>query len=225
MIRKLLFVSLLLVSVFVRAQDTLYFNPSVPYLSKQENIIFTFSLDNWKGVPSGIQTRFTRSRGFSLMFMLDDMHRRRGFGFAYGIGFTSQNVHSNAAFHDSLGKMVLSPLADSLGVTVNKLSLNFISIAAELRFHLPKNIHGNQWKFNAGLKGGLLVQDHIKQENRNGKSKSYDTPHLRNFQYGITARLGYSFVAINGYYSLVPVFTDSFSGEQIPYSIGLSIMF
>jgi hypothetical protein len=195
----------------------------VPYISKQDRVMIGITFDNWSGLPAGITSNATRSRGFAVMFMDDQMTASKKFGFAYGLGFSSQNVHTNAFFSDSSGKTVITPIPDSLAKKTNKLSLNFLDAAFEFRFHSGINSNGNQWKISAGIKAGVLLQDHVKYEDKNGKVKLYDTPNLNPFQYGITARIGYSIIAVTGYYSLVPVFEKGLSAELMPYSLGVAL--
>lgn len=194
-----------------------------PFIAKQDRFITTLSLDGWDGLPSGITSSLTRSRGFSFLLMKDVMNNRGTAGFAYGIGFSSQNVHTNAFFSDSAGQTIIRAIPDSLRKKTNKLSLNFIDVAIEFRIHTQPNSLGNQWKFNAGFKAGYQLQDHVKYEDKNGKVKRYDTPNLNRLQYGLTARIGYSIFALSYYRSLVPVFEKNAAPELIPYSFGISL--
>ena len=207
--------------LIANAQDSLKKIPS--YFHTEDLIIVSLTSDNWSGLPAGIKSKPLRSRRFSFLFMTEKMNKSGNFGIAGGLGFMSQNVHTNAYIGDTGSASYLSPIPDSVDLDVNKLSSNFITAAVEFRLRSNENNNGNRYKFSAGFLAAFLVQSHIKYEDMNGKIKTFDIPHLNTFQYGIQARLGYNKFAINGYYSLVPVFQDDEGPEMTPYSIGISL--
>ena len=193
------------------------------YLSKQDRLVLSFTSDNWTKLPAGIKGKPFRSRGFGFLILDGSMDSSNTVGFAYGIGFSSQNVHTNASIQDTSGQTFLTPIPNSLKKETNKLSLNFIDVALEFRLHSKENASGKNFKFNVGLKAGYLLQSHIKYEDKNGKFKTYGINNLNKFQYGVTARLGYSKVGLCLYYSLVPVFKKNKAPEMTPYSVGIAV--
>lgn len=72
------------------------------------------------------------------------------------------------------------------------------------------------------MKGGWLFQDHTKYKDEDMKSKSYNLDHLNAFQYGLTARMGYSKLGVNGYYALSGIFEKDKGPDLVPFSIGIS---
>ena len=139
----------------------------------------------------------------------------------------SQNVHTNATLIDTTSNesnYALSVIPDSL-YTLNKLSLNFITAALEIRIRSIENKNGHRFKFNVGILGGYLLQSHAKLDGKYGKYKTYGIKHLNKFQYGLTGRIGYSNYAFHVYYSLVDVFKKGEGPELIPYSLGISFTF
>ena len=97
------------------------------------------------------------------------------FGLGYGFGISSQNVHTDAVFYydDVAKRNYFAVVPDSFDLETNKLSLNFIDFALELRARTNENDKGKRFKVAAGLKGGYLIQSHTKYEDRSGKFKSY----------------------------------------------------
>lgn len=216
-----LLVILIFASLFANAQDTEKMVPK--FHPSQEVIILNLTSDNWTDHPSGIEGKPLRSRGFSFLIMRDKMNKKGNVGIGGGLGFMSQNVHTNAYLVDTGNATYLSPIPDSVDMDVNKLSTNYITAALELRLRSNEDGRGNRFKLSMGFLAGIMVQNHIKYEAQNEKYKTYDIPHLNAFQYGIMARIGYNLFAINGYYSLVPVFEDGKGPGMTPYSIGISL--
>jgi hypothetical protein len=195
--------------------------------SADDLFIMSFTSDNWVNLPSTLEAKPLRSHGFSFMFMNEKMNKAGKFGLGYGLGFTSQNVHTDGVlvYDDVAMKTYFQKVPDSLKLETNKLSLNFIDVALELRFRTAENSKGNKWKFNAGVRGSYLVQSHTKYDDMNGKLKLYNTIGLNPFQAGVTGRIGYGNVAASVYYSFVSIFKADKGPELKPLSIGITFTF
>lgn len=218
-----LLIVLFLFSSNVFAQDSIPSKMKVPAIPiREDQIILNFTLDNWSGLPSKAESKPLRSRGFSILLMTDKTNKSGNIGIGIGVGFMSQNVHTDAYIVDTGSASFLSPIPDSMKYDVNKLSSNFVTAALELRFRSNENSRGNRFKLSIGMIGGILVQSHVKYEDKYGKFKTYGITHLNKFQYGVEARLGYSNFALYGYYSLVPVFKDGKGPDMNPYSVGIA---
>ncbi len=189
--------------------------------------IMSFTSDNWMNLPSTIESKPLRSHGFSFMFMNEKMNKAGNFGLGYGLGFTSQNVHTDGVlvYDDATMKTHFEKVPDSLDLETNKLSLNFLDVALELRLRTAENSKGNRWKFSAGVRGSYLLQSHTKYDDINGRVKLYNTIGLNPFQAGVTGRLGYGNVAASVYYSLIEVFKKDKGPELTPLSIGITFTF
>mgnify|MGYP003377147226 FL=1 len=116
----------------------------------------------------------------------------------------------------------IHPLPDSVDYDINKLSLNYLDLALEFRIHSKENESHKRFKLSLGVKGGWLFQDHTKYKDEDMKSKSYNLDHLNAFQYGLTARMGYSKLGVNGYYALSGIFEKDKGPDLVPFSIGIS---
>ena len=179
--------------------------------------------------------------------MNEKMNAAGNFGLGYGLGFTSQNVHTDGVllYDDVTAKTYFQKVPDSLELETNKLSLNFVDVALEFRLRTAENSKGKRWKFNAGVRGSYLLQSHTKYEDINGKVKLYNEKGklthegtmknndwegeyfigLNPFQAGVTGRIGYGNVAASVYYSLVNVFRKDKGPELTPLSIGITFTF
>jgi hypothetical protein len=220
--------ALLLVFVFISiasfAQDAKPKMKIPKFASKQDKLILNLNWDNWLNTPAGVTTKAFRSRGFSFLFMNEKIYGEGNVALAWGLGFSSQNVHSNAfpTFNADISKTYLVPFPSTVEYDLNKLSCNFIDAALEFRYRTDENENRKRFKISVGIKGGYLVQSHTKYEDSEGKTKTYDIKNLSKFQYGVIARIGYGKWGISGYYSLIPLFKDGKGPDVVPISIGLS---
>jgi hypothetical protein len=215
---------LFLSATFVFAQEK---EPvRIPKFGKKEDrIILNFNWDNWLNTSTGVEVKGFRSRGFSFLLMNEKILGKGNAAIGFGLGFSSQNVHSNtvpSSLPDG-SYTFLSPIGGDYDV--NKLSCNFLDAALEVRFRTNQNAKEKRFKVSLGIKGGYLVQSHTKYEDGNGKIKTYDIKNLSKFQYGPTARIAYGNWGLSGYYSLVNLFKDGKGPEVVPVSMGISLAF
>jgi len=225
---RLSFIIMVLLSLPVFAQDNTTKNTFSEYYTREDKLILNFTLDHWSKLSPDINSKDFRSRGFSFLIMQEMKNKSGRVGLGAGLGFTSQNVHTDAYLVDTTSTesgYIFEKIPDSLEYTLNKLSLNFITAALEIRIHTNVNKKRERFKFNFGITGGILVQSHTKYDDKNGKIKTYNVRYLNDFQYGLSGRIGYSNYALYGYYSLVDVFEEGKGPELIPYSFGISLTF
>ena len=197
-------------------------------VQREDKLILNFTSDNWGNLASDITSKPFRSRGLSFLLMNEKMNMKGNIGIGTGLGFMYQNVHTDGKITDTTSDesvSILEKIPDSLSYEQNKLSLNFITLALEIRFRSNVNKKGDVFKFSLGMLAGILVQSHTKYEDKNGKVKTYNVNHLNNFQYGVSGRLGYDNYGISGYYSLADVFEESKGPELLPYSLGITFTF
>jgi hypothetical protein len=194
------------------------------FVTKQDKLVLNLTLDNWLKTTQGVDVKAFRSRGFSFLLMNEKIYGEGNFAIAWGLGFSSQNVHSNTfpTYNNDGSKTFMHPFPDTLNYDLNKLSCNFIDAAFEFRLRTNENESRKRFKFSAGIKCGYLVQSHTKYEDNDVKIKTYDIKNLNKFQYGIIARIGYGKWGVNGYYSLVNLFENDKGPELVPVSIGIS---
>lgn len=192
---------------------------------REDGFLVHITSDGWMSVPAGIKLKPFSSRGFAFFFMGESMNKTERIGIGYGIGLTSQNVGSNGFFDDQSDqtKTLLTKIADSTDFSINKLSLNTLDVTLEFRFRTAANSKNRHFKISAGIKGGLLIQDHTKYKDDHTKIKSYRLEHLSPFQYGITGRIGYGKWAVGGYYALAEIFKKDKGPDLVPYSIGITL--
>jgi hypothetical protein len=222
--KLLVFSAIFLFASAVNAQDR---EPvRIPkFGQKEDRMVLNFTWDNWVNASSGIEVKDFRSRGFSFLLMNEKIFGKGNVAIGFGLGFSSQNVHSNVSptYSPDGSHTYLSPLI--AGYDLNKLSCNFVDAALELRLRTNLNEKEKRFKVSLGMKAGYLVQSHTKFEDGNGKIKTYSIKNLNKFQFGPTARIAYGNWGLNGYYSLVNLFEDGKGPEMVPVSMGISLCF
>lgn len=190
-----------------------------------DRIAFDFYTNRFTGMPQG-----TKQGDFSFgvsSYWYKDMPfgPKSRAAFAFGLGFSSINMHHNGMFTttDSMGVSnytVFEKFPDGQKVYKNKVSFNYVDLPLELRF---RNMDGkHKLRFYPGFKGGVLVNNHTKFRDANSKVKIFDLPNRMIYQYGPTVRIMWNNFALYGFYSLTPLFEPNKGPQIYPISIGIS---
>src|SRR5436190_15054478 len=171
--------------------------------SKQDRLVLDINLDNWDKTPEGVEVKTWRSRGVNIMFTDEKQFGAGNVAFGWGIGFSSQNFHTNAAyFQDDIADTSgFVPIPDSIEYDLNKLSLNYLDIPLELRFRTNANAKGNRLKLALGFKLGVLLNAHMKFDDGDNKEKNYHLKNIPDLHYGLTARLGFGHIGVSYFMS------------------------
>jgi len=185
--------------------------------------------DRLLNMPNGVQQKWY-GRGVGVNLMYDYPFTKNGnVSGAIGLGFQSHNYYLNAVVNrfDSAG--VNYSQFNVVGDTIldrGKISVNYVDLPIELRFRTNPNEKGYQWKFAVGGKVGYLIQAHEKLINAQGiKIKTYDYPHISQWRYGVSARVGYGSLMLSAFYSLTPFFESTNSNsQQNALTVGLTIV-
>lgn len=193
--------------------------------NKQDRFVLDINFDNWDKTPKDIEVKGFRSRRVNIMFLDEKPFGKGHVAFAWGLGFSSQNFHTNGRFQQSViaDSSFFVPIPDTVNYDLNKLSLNYIDLPLELRFRTDANAKGKRLKFSAGFKIGVLVNAHTKFDDGSTKTKEFHLRNIPDWHYGLSARLGFGHIGISYFYSLTKLFNKGEGMEITPYSIGLSI--
>jgi hypothetical protein len=218
------------ISFFSNAQNTgllenLKLTADGDYHEKFDRIAIDFYTNRFTGLPKDIQ-QGDYSFGLGVYWYKDlPFGPKSRAAFAFGLGFSSINMHHNGAFStvDSLGInnfTTLQKLPDNLEVFKNKVSFNYVDVPLELRF---RNMSGkHKIRFYPGFKAGVLVNNHTKYRDNDIKIKIFDLPNRMMYQYGPTLRIMWNKIALYGFYSLTPLFEPNKGPQIYPISIGIS---
>ena len=189
----------------------------------KDRILIGAGFANWLNAPTGVNVKFAGSRSFDAAVMYDMPLGTSPISLALGLGFSAQNISSNAQFKDTLGVTSLVPYADSVysDIKRNKVSMSYLTVPFELRFRSKPDKAYRRWNIAAGFKFGLLVQSHSKYEDSKVKTKSYPVDNLNLLNYGPTFRFGYGQISLYGYYALSNVFENGKGPWVTPFNFGL----
>ncbi len=110
----------------------------------------------------------------------------------------------------------------------NKLSVLYLSIPLLFEFQFPVGKKNKRIFFSAGAIGGLTIDAFTHQKykikGKEFKNRVRDDFFFLPYRYGITARLGYSFIRFFANYNLTPLFEENKGPELYPFSAGIALI-
>ena len=157
-----------------------------------------------------------------------DFFKNNGLSIGIGLSFYSHNYLTKSditQYQDTSGQ-VLSKFTAYSPYTINrsKIVRNFLDIPVELRYRTTPNEKGHSWKVAVGAKIGYRTNIYSKVIDKNDdKYKSFIYPQVSRSRYGLTGRIGYGKVSVNGYYSLSNFFFEGRGAEITPISVGVTL--
>jgi hypothetical protein len=190
-----------------------------------DKLVLSITNDMWLDLPDGVELRGF-SPGFKGYFYSDYTFGQESIlSFAWGIGISADNVHSNARLQKtpqldgSEGDQELVAYPDEYEYDKNKFATTYIELPIEFRVITKGR---SPFKFAAGFRLGYLLQDKQKIIDTEGKRKLYDFDDVTTWRYGVSARIGVGKIQVTGFYSLVPLIEEGKGAEVIPISVGLA---
>ncbi|MCK9271006.1 MAG: porin family protein [Bacteroidales bacterium] len=197
---------------------------------KKVSAVFDVFNDFYLDVPDSIDNKFF-NLGVNFDMLYDFQIAESNFSFAIGAGIGSHNFYSNAfVVEDSLNVSALYPIKSlhpGTSYKKNKISYTYFDVPLEFRLRTKKN-----FRAAVGFKVGFLIDNHSKYRGDDyifGTTdkihvKFKDVPNIEKLRYGVTARVGWKFINLMGFYSLTDLFTKDKGSETYPISIGISLM-
>jgi len=202
---------------------------------KKFSTVLDVFTDVYINVPAGIQTR-TINQGMNFSGLYDYRFGKSNYSFAFGVGIGAHNFFSNAfPVIDSLGNSQLTrikTLYPGTNYKKSKISYTYFDIPLEFRLRTK-----DEFRAALGLKFGFLIDSHLKYKGDNFLAetndnlgadfqslKFRDVRNIEKLRYGVTARVGWKFINLTGFYSLTGLFKKDKGPDLYPVSIGISLM-
>jgi len=219
---------------------------NVGILNQADRIVFDIFSDIWMNAPTDSMTIKKVNRGADFYLMKEFPFGKSNFSFALGLGVGCTNLYSNSTpvksfTIDSLGakaydgKTVFTKIPSfspdgkqDIHFKNNKFTLIYLDIPLEFRYRM----RNNAFKVYLGGKVGLTLSNHTKyngddyNENYptgNIRIKEYKIANVQKYRYGLTARIGWKWIQVYGYYSLSKLFKKDLGPDMYPISVGLTI--
>lgn len=196
---------------------------------KKYTVVLDVFNDFWVKVPDSIDNRFfNQGVGFSGYF--NSQIAKTDFSLAIGVGLASHNFYSDGIFDTITNDNGLRPF-DAVyprkSLDKNKISLTYLDIPVELRYRAKNAIRAS-----VGFKVGFLADSHTKYRgydylygtSEELKVKHHEVRNVEKVRYGVTARFGWKFINLTGFYSMTGLFKKGHGDEMYPISVGISLM-
>ena len=201
------------------------------YIANSFEVFTTISTNKPENFdPRAINQGFRHSVSYRIPLGKSD------FSLGIGVGISFHNYYIDALPKDVLPVSmqsdeyyfvkIASISEPEISYKKNKMTLTYIDIPFELKYHSKKNL-----KISVGAKVDFPVKscftfqgsDYLFGSNGNVKIKKYNLGHITNFQVGPMARIGWKACQVYASYSFTPVYDADAGSKLNPISVGLSI--
>lgn len=194
---------------------------------------FTFGLDVftdlWQDIPEGVSPK-TINPGVNIFGSYNYMLGKSNFSFSPGIGIGVHNMLNNSFLRTQGERTYFVEITDTMpGLAYNKSKFvaTYFDIPIELRFKSK-----SEFRFALGFKFGFLIKAHTKYKGDDFIGGNYykviykkaRIQYVEKNRYGFTARIGYKWLNLWGYYQLSTLFTAGYGPEMYPISIGITVI-
>ena len=110
----------------------------------------------------------------------------------------------------------------------NKFSVVYLSLPLLFEFQFPVGKKNKRIFFSVGAIGGLAIDAYthqiFKEKDKEYKNRVREQFLILPYHYGVTFRLGYSFIRLFANYELTPLFGENDGPELYPFSAGVALI-
>ena len=211
-------------------------NLSKPKLEKntgKDIIILDLYSDLWQNVPTNVDVRAI-NQGVNIYAMFNLPFARSNFSLSSGLGVSSHNFYSDAVPITGVSGTSFIKLGDfyqkKVDYSINKINITYIDIPVEIKFKTRAE-RSKRFKASIGCKIGYNISNHTKYRGEDVIENTSDyitlkksnIKNLSDWNYGVTARIGYGMYNLMAYYSISKLFENNKGPQIYPISIGISI--
>ena len=214
-------------------------------LTQADRLVFNIFTDIWINAPKDSIDIKNMNRGFDFYIMHELPFGKSNFAFAFGLGVGCHNLYSDAmpvkSYIDTndvknydgttVFKKIPAFSTDTrqmIDVKNNKFTQVYLDLPIEFRYRLKNNA----FKVYLGGKIGVMLSNHTKYHGDDFtekyptgsiRVKEYDIANVETWRYGVTARIGWKWIQVYGYYSFSKLFKHDRGPDMYPISVGLTI--
>ncbi|MBN2172764.1 MAG: PorT family protein [Bacteroidales bacterium] len=208
----------------------MYLGINAQVVTEETKRKFTFGLDvftdMWQDTPTGFSPA-TINPGVNVFGSYNYIFGESNFSFSPGMGIGVHNLFNSSQIRTTTDSTYFQPIPDSINYKKSKFVATYLDIPLELRFKSKSD-----FRFAVGFKFGFLLQAHTKYKGDDyleGNTqrviyKKAKINYMEKNRYGFTARIGYKWFNLYGYYQLSTLFEKNKGPEMYPISIGLTII-
>ncbi|PSK97282.1 porin family protein [Cecembia rubra] len=205
------------------------------------DLFLDFGFNTLNNKPDELRTNFLPSRTFNIYYQTEvKIGEATGLTFNPGIGVgtdkmafgNDRTLFNNPTLGPESSRLLTlqSVYGNNISVSKNNVTLNYLDIPLEFRYHFKKNNYNKSMRVALGGKIGYLMNAHTKVEitDENGltrRIKDRQSYGLNPLRYGVYTRMGFPGFNIWGYYGLNTVFRierGPFNTEASQINFGVS---
>ncbi|MCD4664521.1 MAG: PorT family protein [Bacteroidales bacterium] len=190
---------------------------------------FDIYTDFWQERPGELDIK-SLNPGVNVVGSYNFIFGNGNLSFSPGLGLGVHNMYSNSltrTVNDSTYFKPVEEIAESVSYKKAKFTATYLDIPIELRFKSK-----SQFRIAVGFKFGFLLKAQTKYKGDdylegNADRVIYKKGRIKNVEknrYGFTARIGYKWLNLWGYYQLSSLFVTNKGPQMYPISLGISII-
>jgi hypothetical protein len=209
------------------------FNSFAQVIKEETKRKFTFGMDVftdlWQDLPQKLDPK-TLNPGINVFGSYNYIFGNSNVSFSPGLGLGVHNLFSSSFLLEDSDTTYFISVLDSLkgeDYKKSKLTVTYLDIPLEIRYKSKKD-----FRLAIGFKFGFLIRAHSKYKGDDPFSdntkvivfKKSNIGLLEKNRYGFTARIGYKWLNLWGYYQLSTLFQKDYGPAMYPISVGLTII-
>ncbi|GAB4322763.1 MAG: hypothetical protein Kow00127_15410 [Bacteroidales bacterium] len=199
-------------------------------VSEETKNKFTFGLDVftdlWQDIPESIEPK-TINPGVNIFGAYNFPFGQSNVSLSPGIGIGVHNLYSESMIHTTADSTWFEMINDTVSFKRSKLTTTWLDIPLEIRYKSE-----GEFRLAVGFKFGFLMkaqtkykgEDLLGQTNQTVIIKYAKFNYVEKNRYGFTARIGYKWLNLWGYYQLSNLFTEGKGPGMYPVSLGITII-
>ncbi|NOX45548.1 MAG: PorT family protein [Chlorobi bacterium] len=183
-------------------------------------------IDVWQKVPHELKLKSVNP-GVNIIGSYNYIFGESNVSFSPGLGIGVHNFYSSSLTVTENDSTYFQAIQEGVSYKKAKFTATYFDIPLEFRFKSKA-----EFRFAIGFKFGFLMKAQTKYKGDDymgGNTnlviyKKGRIPYVEKNRYGFTAKIGYKWLNLYGYYQISPLFVPGKGSEMFPVSFGLSII-